>query len=167
MRIWVDVPQAAQHELMQVGASAEIVTSQDAAHPTEGKIARTTEAINPRSRTFRVEIDVPNPSRALVPGMYVQVAFSLAARGLLDVPAAALIFRAAGPQVAVVGTDGRIQMRDVVIARDDGKRVLLGSGVAAGDKVALNLSSEISAGDKVAVHERKERLSALTPSREP
>lgn len=153
MRIWVDVPQAAQKDLMQPGAKLTIFTDEDRANPISGTIVRTAGSINPDSRTFRVEGDVPNPTGTLVSGMYVQVAFSLPSRGWLEVPAAALIFRSAGPQVAVIGGDDRVQMRKVTIARDDGKTVLLGSGVAAGENVALNLSTQISEGEKVAVRE--------------
>jgi hypothetical protein len=67
------------------------------------------------------------------------------------VPAAALIFRASGPQVAVVDATGRISFRSVTIGRDDGSVVELGSGVRAGDKVALNVSSQIGDGELVRV----------------
>jgi hypothetical protein len=68
------------------------------------------------------------------------------------VPAAALLFRSGGPQVALVGRDNRITFRDVTIARDDGSVVELGSGVAPGDRLALNLSAQVSAGDLVKVN---------------
>jgi RND family efflux transporter MFP subunit len=155
MRVWVDVPQSAQTDLMQAGAEATILTSQAPASRITGKIVRTAGAINPESRTFRVEDDVPNPNGILVSGMYVQVIFNLPTRGLLEVPAAAMIFRSAGPQVAVVGSDDTVQMHNVTIARDDGKTVLLGSGVTAGERVALNLSTQISGGEKVSVREAR------------
>ena len=93
MRVWVDVPQAAAGDLMKVGVPAGIVTNEAPSRRFEGKIARTAQAVNPQARTFRVEIDVPNSNRALVSGMYVQVVFTLPADGLLQVPAAALLFR--------------------------------------------------------------------------
>jgi RND family efflux transporter MFP subunit len=153
MRIWVDVPQAAQEDLMQAGPETTIVTNQDLAHPISAKIVRTAGAIYPESRTFRVEDDVANPNGALVSGMYVQVTFSLPSRGLIEVPAAALIFRSAGPHVAVIGADDVVQMRKITIARDDGKTVLLGSGITAGERVALNLSTQVSEGEKVTARE--------------
>ena len=52
--------------------------------------------------------------------MYVKVGFGLQPKGLVQVPAAALIFRATGPQVARVDKSGRINFSDVTIARDDG-----------------------------------------------
>jgi len=153
MRVWVDVPQAASGDLMKVGVPAAIVTSEGSGRRFEGRIARTAQAVNPQARTFRVEIDVPNPNRALVSGMYVQAVFRLPAEGLLQVPAAALLFRSAGPQVAVVGADGCVHLRAVSISRDNGGVVMLSSGVAAGERVVLNLSSQVVEGQKVVVSE--------------
>jgi hypothetical protein len=127
-----------------------VITSTD--QPTLrllGKVARTARAINPSSRTIRIEIDVPNTDRALVPGMYVQADFELTGGAQIQIPAAALIYRSGGPQVAVVDTAGAVSFRDVTIASDDGNLVSIGSGLAVGDKVALNLSSQIAAGAKV------------------
>jgi multidrug efflux pump subunit AcrA (membrane-fusion protein) len=100
---------------------------------------------------MRVEVDIPNKERALVPGMYVKVAFALPPRGTVQVPAAALLFRAHGPQVARVDPTGKLSFRDVTIARDDGNTVELGSGVSPGDVLALNVSSQIAEGEKVHV----------------
>ncbi len=169
MRVWVDVPQAAAGDLMKVGVPVDVVTNQVPSRRLVGRVARTAQAINPQARTFRVEIDVPNPTRALVSGMYVQVVFSLPADGLLQVPAAALTFRAAGPQVAVVGADGSVHLRSVSIARDDGGTVLLATGVVPGEKVVLNLSSQVTEGQKVVVSKSSDTASSVcvTPAQRP
>jgi RND family efflux transporter MFP subunit len=153
MRVWVDVPQTAAGDLMKAGVPVVVVANQAPSRRFEGRIVRTTHAVDPQARTFRVEIDVPNAQKALVSGMYVQAIFALPAKGQVQVPASALIFRASGPQVAVVGADCHVRLRGVSIARDDGNQVLLASGVALGDKVALNLSSQVTDGQKVAVGE--------------
>jgi hypothetical protein len=67
-------------------------------------------------------------------------------------PAAAVLFRSTGPQVARVDREGRISLQSVTIARDDGATVELGSGVSAGDKLALNVSSQIGNGEIVRIH---------------
>ena len=151
LRVFVDVPQSAADELMKRGVPAQIRATGSAGAVFSGKIARSAEAINPQARTMRVEVDLPNPDNALVPGMYVNVAFQLPARGEVEVPAAALIFRARGPEVARVGSDGKVQFVKVTIARDDGSQVELGPGVAPGDRLVLNISSQIGAGEVVAV----------------
>jgi len=153
LRIFVDVPQSASGELMKAGAPAEIRATGAVGGVFSGKTARSAESINAQARTMRVEVDMPNANHALVPGMYVSVAFKLPPRGLVEVPAAALMFRASGTQVAQVDASGKIQFHDVVIARDNGSLVELASGVHPGDKLVLNISSQIATGQKVAVNE--------------
>jgi RND family efflux transporter MFP subunit len=152
LRIFVDVPQSAAGELMNTGVPAEIRAAGAVGGVFSGKIARSAESINPQARTMRVEVDMPNANHRLVPGMYVNVAFELPARGLVEVPAAALIFRSTGTQVAQVDAAGKITFEDVAIARDNGGLVELSSGVKPGDRLVLNISSQIGSGQTVAVN---------------
>jgi RND family efflux transporter MFP subunit len=151
IRIFVDAPQSAAGDLLGSNTPVQVETSSGVAREYSGKVTRTSEAINPQARTLRVEVDIPNPKGEFVPGMYVKVGFALPARGLVQVPAAALLFRASGPEVARVDQDGHISFRAVSIGRDDGKVVELASGVAAGERLALNVSSQISEGQLVRV----------------
>jgi RND family efflux transporter MFP subunit len=148
MRIYVFAPQSAAPQL-KPGTTAVITSTDQPGLRLNGKVARTARAINPVSRTIRIEIDVPNTDRSLVPGMYVQTDFELTGGAPIQIPAAALLYRSGGPQVAVVEPTGAVSFRDVAIASDDGNVVSIGSGLAIGDKVALNLSSQIAAGAKV------------------
>jgi len=152
IRIFADVPQSAAADLIQGNSAVQVQTRGGAGREYIAKVTRTSQALNPQARTLRVEVDIPNADAQFVPGMYVQVAFSLPAKGLVQVPAAALLFRAAGPEVARVEPSGRIAFRAVTIGRDDGSVVELSSGVAAGDLLALNVSSQIEDGDAVQAH---------------
>ncbi|HEV8019495.1 MAG TPA: efflux RND transporter periplasmic adaptor subunit [Steroidobacteraceae bacterium] len=152
IRIFVDAPQSAADDLITSKAPVQVQTSAGVIRDYTGKVTRTSGSLNPQARTLRVEVDLPNLKDEFVPGMYVKVGFGLAPRGLVQVPAAALLFRASGPQVALVDGSGRIHFRDVSIGRDDGKVVELSSGVAPGDRLALNLSSQITDGELVAAH---------------
>jgi membrane fusion protein, multidrug efflux system len=153
IRIFVDVPQSAAADLMQGHLPVGIQTSDGATRAYTGHVERAAGAINAQARTLRIEVDIANPDQTLVPGMYVKVAFGLQPKGLVQIPAAALLFRASGPQVARVTRAGRIEFREVTIARDDGAVVELASGVAPGDRLALNLSSQIGAGDQVKIND--------------
>jgi RND family efflux transporter MFP subunit len=149
MRIFVHAPQSVAAQLMRPGVTAMITSNGQPNLHIEGKVARTAKAINPRTRTIRVEIDIPNLDRLLVAGMYVQADFALRGGTSIQIPAAALLYRSGGPQVAVVDETGAVDFRDVTIAADDGSVVAIDTGLAIGDKVALNLSSQIAAGEKV------------------
>jgi RND family efflux transporter MFP subunit len=152
IRVFVDVPQSAAADLMAGNTSVQIQSRGGVAREYTASVTRTSQALNPQARTLRVEVDIPNGDARFVPGMYVQAAFALPARGLVQVPAAALLFRASGPEVARVDAAGHIGFHAVTIGRDDGSMVELASGVAAGDLLALNLSSQIGEGDAVQAH---------------
>ncbi|HEY8006458.1 MAG TPA: efflux RND transporter periplasmic adaptor subunit [Methylocella sp.] len=152
IRVFVDAPQSTAAQLMPVGTPAAITCDYLPNQRFEGTVTRTAEAINPAARTLRVEIDIPNTSRTLVPGTYVQVSFKLKSNGLIEIPAAALLFRTKGPQVAVI-QDGIVDIKNVTIARDNGNVVEISSGLDEGAKVALNLSSQIVAGQRVEANE--------------
>jgi RND family efflux transporter MFP subunit len=169
LRIFVDVPQSAAGDLMSAGVPAEIRAAGAAGGVFTGKVARSAEALNNSARTMRVEVDMPNVQHALVPGMYVTVAFRLPVRGTVVVPAAALIFRADGSQVAKVGADDKVRFERVTIGRDDGSNVELASGVQPGDRLVLNISSEIAANQTVTVKQEaaSERAAPAEPPRAP
>lgn len=153
IRVFIDVPQSAAGNLMSNGAPVEVRANNIPDHVFTGKVTRTANAINTQARTLRVEVDIPNPDHRLVPGMYVNASFQLQTDNLLQVPAAAMVFRSTGPHVAVVDANGRVTFRKITIARDDGNVLELGSGVVAGDRVALNISSQIGDGDQVTVNQ--------------
>jgi RND family efflux transporter MFP subunit len=148
IRIFVFAPQSAAAS-MKVGTPAHISVSNVQGRSFDGTITRTANAVDANARTLRVEVDLPNPDGALVPGLFVQAAFSLHTQGVSQVPAAALVFGVSGPQVAIVGSNGSVEFRNVSIARDNGGVVELASGVRPGEKVALNISSQIADGAKV------------------
>jgi RND family efflux transporter MFP subunit len=152
IRVFVDVPQNVATELMGATQKAEVLTEPPGNLRVAATVARTAGAINPQARTLRVEVDVSNQPQRLIPGMYVKVAFSLAPKGLVQVPAAVLAFRSDGPQVAKVDASGKVHFSKVTIARDDGNVVELASGAAPGDRLALNISSQIREGDVVRVN---------------
>ncbi|MDE1901769.1 MAG: efflux RND transporter periplasmic adaptor subunit [Alphaproteobacteria bacterium] len=151
MRVFVNVPQSAAGSITD-GAAAHVTVDTLPGRVFDGKVARTADAIDRKTRTLRVEVDLPNADHALMPGLYVTVAFDVATPGLVQVPAAALIFKSSGPQVAIIGADGKVDFHNVTIARDNGNTVELSAGVAAGDDVALNISDQVTQGDVVTAH---------------
>jgi RND family efflux transporter MFP subunit len=152
IRVFADVPQTASVHL-DVGTQAEITATDYPGRVFKGNITRTSRSIDPRARTLRVEVDLPNKDFVLIPGMYVTVAFHLKPTTFVQVPASALLFRAGGPQVAVIDRSDTVKFQDVSIARDNGSVVEIASGLAEGDRVALNISNQIADGQKVTIAE--------------
>jgi RND family efflux transporter MFP subunit len=159
IRVFVNVPQAASGDVGE-GTPAEVTAGEYANRIFKGKVTRTSKSIDQRARTLRVEVDLANDDRALLPGMYVQVAFHLKPTSFVQVPASALLFRTGGPQVAVIGDTGTVKFKNVTIARDNGNFVELASGLSPGEKVALNISNQIADGDRVTVRDESKTAEA-------
>ncbi len=116
-----------------------------------GKVARIADALQPGTRTLLTEIDVPNPDRALSPGMYCQVELKIPRTSpSVIVPSEAVIFNRNGLSVAVV-EDGVAHLRNVTSVRDLGTTVEVNTGVKDGDRVILNPQVDLAEGRKVAL----------------
>jgi hypothetical protein len=98
--------------------------------------------------------------------MYVDVTFQLKQRGMLQVPASAVLFKPQGLQVAVVDATGKVDFRPITVARDDGDTVELATGVQSGDRVALNISSGIGQGQQVNAVEVDAAVAMAAPAGE-
>jgi RND family efflux transporter MFP subunit len=148
-RVMISVPEGAAAQL-RPGAVAEVlVRGVEASVP--GRVVRTAGALDPSTRTMLAEVDVPNTSGVLLPGMYAQV--RLAVRSVTPgvlLPANALVVRSAGPQVALV-RDGRVHFVKVVLGRDLGTDVEVLTGLDDGATVVMNPSDEVTDGAPVRV----------------
>jgi multidrug efflux pump subunit AcrA (membrane-fusion protein) len=72
VRVLADAPEASVAGI-RPGLPADVELYGPAGITVHGTIPRIGTALNPATRTMRVEIDLPNPDEKLVPGMYAQV----------------------------------------------------------------------------------------------
>jgi RND family efflux transporter MFP subunit len=152
LRVYVDVPQDYSRQAAARDAGGYLTLSQFPDRKFPGKIARNARAINPVTRTLRLEVDVPNPDGALLPGSYAQVHLQLhAARPGYSLPVNTLLFRPQGVQVATVNKDGVVALKTITIGRDFGSRVEVASGLVGEEAVILNPTDAIAEGTKVRV----------------
>ncbi|RQZ47803.1 efflux RND transporter periplasmic adaptor subunit [Burkholderia sp. Bp9099] len=151
LRVFVDVPQDSATGV-STGTSVYLTTQQYPGRRFAARVARTAGAIDPVTRTLRVEIDVDNRDGALMPGAYAQAHLVVpSAAPALDLPVSALLFRPNGVTVATVGTNGRTVLKTVQIGRDFGTRVEIVAGLAATDRVIDNPGDAITAGEAVKI----------------
>ncbi len=151
LRVFVPVPEVYQsvlHSVKQVNLSSD-------AYPRErfmGTIARSTDAIDPLSRTLRVEVDIDNPKTLLLPGAYVFVHLPLPADSQAPtIPSNALLFRQEGLRVGVVH-DGRVQLVPITIGHDYGNTVEVTAGLSPEDQVVVNPSDSLVSGTRVEIN---------------
>jgi RND family efflux transporter MFP subunit len=115
----------------------------------QGKVARSSGALDTATRTMQVEIDVPNKDNQLTPGMYAQITLQLAsANESLTAPVQA-VDQTGTPFVLLVDSAGKIHKKTVRVGISTPDRVQILSGLNEGDRlVAVNLS-EYQEGETV------------------
>ncbi|AZQ53199.1 efflux RND transporter periplasmic adaptor subunit [Burkholderia cenocepacia] len=151
LRVFVDVPQDSATGV-SAGTAVYLTTPQYPGRRFAARVARSAGAIDPVTRTLRVEIDVDNRDGALMPGAYAQAHLVLpSAAPALELPVSALLFRPNGVTVATVGANGRTALKTVQIGRDFGTRVEIVAGLAATDRVIDNPGDAITAGEAVKI----------------
>jgi multidrug efflux system membrane fusion protein len=151
IRVFVNVPEI-YAPLIHSGVQGNIELAALPGQRFSGKVVRTANAIDTATRTLNTEIDVPNPKGTLLPGSFAQVHFALNVQTRsLSLPVNALLFRAEGTRAAVVGSDGKVHLKPVVIGRDYGTAVEILGGVEQTDAVVLNPSDSLEEGQQVQV----------------
>jgi len=71
------------------------------------------------------------------------------------IPSSALVFRAAGTQVATVGADSKVRLVRVTLGRDLGSTVEVLSGLSPGMRIVDNPPDSIATGEAVHVDESR------------
>ncbi len=151
LRVYVSVPES-DAPAMRVGLAAWIGVAEFPTAQFAGRVVRTANAIDQNTRTLLTEVDVPNPQGRLLPGVYAQVHFRVPVMGgRLSVPSSAMLFRAEGPRIAVVGPGDRVQLRRIQIGRDFGTSLEILQGIGKGDRVIQNPPDSLEEGQVVHV----------------
>ena len=151
LRVYVYVPQAYAQRI-KIGDKVTITQAELAGKSFAGTVARTAGAIDAATRTLQLEINLPNKDNALLAGSYVQVSLPVSgSSGALLAPSNVLLFRAAGPRVAVVGEGGKVHLQPVTLGHDLGNNIELLSGVTTAEKLVVNPPDSLADGDVVQV----------------
>jgi RND family efflux transporter MFP subunit len=151
VRLLVNVPQSVSSAIT-VGQHAAVSVAERPGRTFTGTVSRTSEALDPASRTLLVEVRILNTDGALVPGLYADVHFQIdrSAAPLL-VTANALVTRSDGPQVVEVRSDSTAHFSPIRLGRDYGSEVELTDGVTEGATVVVNPSDDVIEGARLRV----------------
>lgn len=151
LRVFTNVPQAYSPAIKD-GMQAYISLQEIPGQKFKGTVARTSDAIDPATRTLLTEVDVPNKDGHLLRGAFGEVHFSVKTNGeKVTVPVNAMLFRQEGARLAVVGADSKIELRPITIGRDYGTTLEVLGGVNVGDRIVINPADSLEDGQKVNV----------------
>jgi len=151
LRVYVTVPQVYAPDA-KAGVIATLTLPQYPGKPFKGKLVRTSDAVDPATRTLLAEIEVENRSGELLPGSYTQVHLSVSSKApALVIPVSAAILEPDGLHVAVVDSNQRAHMVRVVPGRDTGATIQILAGLQPGQKIIANPPDSLTDGEQVRV----------------
>jgi membrane fusion protein, multidrug efflux system len=151
MRVFVSVPQD-YSGMLKPGLTATLSLPQYPDREFKAVFDTTANAFNPQTRTVVTELLVPNPDHLIWPGTYADVHFVMPMdHDVLIVPEQALLFRAEGMQVALVGPDTKVHLQNVKLGLNLGQTVQVVSGLERTDQLIVSPSAGILEGAKVRI----------------
>jgi HlyD family secretion protein len=145
VRIFLDVP---EKEAVGIRPGNPASVTIDAANNMQvaTTVARTSWALHVNSRTLRAEVDIPNPSGQILPGMYAYGTVELKRTGVWTVPFEALV--EIGNQTSCYEKlHGKAMLLPVQRGIDDGQRVEVLKKRVGGKWVPFDGSERIILGD--------------------
>ena len=118
-----------------------------------GRVSLIYPALDATTRTFKVEVTVPNGEGTLRPGMYARTTFDMGSKDGVMVPDVAVQKQVGSAEryVYVIVGDTVAERRSVEVGRQVGDRVDILQGVAAGEQVAVTALSKLYDGARVEI----------------
>jgi RND family efflux transporter MFP subunit len=161
LRVFINVPQI-YSQAATPGLTADLMFAEFPGRRFQGKLVRTSRAIDPTSRTLNVEVDVDNAKGELFPGAYAEVHLKLkdGMRPTLIVPVSALIFRREGLQIAVAKSDNTAELVSITLGRDFGDVAEVTTGLTGQERVITNPPDSIIDGERLNVQVETRRATS-------
>ncbi|HKH72148.1 MAG TPA: efflux RND transporter periplasmic adaptor subunit [Vicinamibacterales bacterium] len=148
LRLIVNVPESAVGSV-QSGAMMSFTVPAFPGEMFAGKVARIGRALDPKTRTMPVELDVANSTGRLAPGMFAQVSWTMRrSRGSLFVPPTAIATTTERTFVVRV-RDNTAEWVDVKRGDAMDQLVEVFGALKEGDVVAVRGTDEIRQGTRV------------------
>jgi RND family efflux transporter MFP subunit len=151
MRVYINLPQQ-YSQAAKPGIASDLTFQEFPGRRFQGKLVRTSDAIDIASRTLLVEVDVDNPHGEILPGAYTEVHLKIPSGApALILPVSSLIFRSDGLQVGTVQNGNRAALTRITLGRDMGSEIEVVSGLTADDLVIANPPDSLISGETVRI----------------
>jgi multidrug efflux pump subunit AcrA (membrane-fusion protein) len=118
----------------------------------EATLSHISRAINSSSHSMQVELQADNADGKLFGGSYCNVQFELPTdANLVKIPSTALVTGSQGTQVATLGGNDKVVLKNVQLGRDLGDSVEVLAGLSPSDRIINNPPETLATGDTVRV----------------
>ena len=137
--VWVEV-EVYENEFpnIHIGQKVEIRSQSFPGRPFIGRIAFIYPFLDPKTRTVKARVEMPNPGQKLKPDMFVNAIIKVPLGSAIVVPVTAVMDTGKRQVVWVESSPGMFEPRDVQVGQKTDDKVQILSGLKPGDKVAAS-----------------------------
>jgi membrane fusion protein, multidrug efflux system len=141
------------YPLIHKGMKAELSADVYEGKNFNGVVYRVAPTINPATRSFSVEIEVPNNNEILKPGMFVRVSMDLGEVETFVVPSNTVMMQeGTNTRFVFLAREGVAERVEVTLGkRFDDKFEILTDKIKTGDKIITDGQARLINGDKIEV----------------
>ena len=119
-------------------------------YPHRGLLDFASPQVDPKTGTFSVRAEMPNPKRELLPGEFTKVKLLMDVRtDAIEIPSKALVVEKGGAFVYVVLPDSFVEKRFVETGPESGNEVIIERGLSSGEKIVAEGYHKLRHGMKV------------------
>ena len=127
-----------------------ITLADGSVYPHKGLVDFADPQVDPKTGTFSVRAEMPNPDRSLLPGEFTKVKVLLDVReNAIEVPTKSLVIEKGGAYVFVVRPDSVVEKRFIELGPEVGNKTIVERGLAKGEKLVVEGYHKLSHGIKV------------------
>lgn len=140
-----------------------ITLPDNSVYPYKGLVDFAEPQVDPKTGTFSVRAEMPNPDRVLLPGQFTKVRLLLDVReNATVIPQKALIIEKGGAYAFVMRRDSTVERRFIELGPEFGNNVVIERGLVSGEMVVSEGYHKLTPGIKVRVAEATRKEESAT-----
>lgn len=129
-----------------------ITLADNSQYPYKGLVDFAEPQVDPRTGTFSVRAEMPNPENTLLPGQFTKVKLLLDVReNAVSVPMKAVIIEKGGAYIYVVRKNKTVEKRFIELGPEQDNQVVVERGLAPGEEIVIEGYHKLSPGMKVQI----------------
>ena len=116
----------------------ELILADGTKHDHTGRVVATDAAMNPKTGTFTLEADFPNPDAIVIAGQFARARIAIdVLHDALLIPQRSVAELQGNYRVFAVAADGTVAMKAVELGPQVGRMMVVNSGLEPGEQVAV------------------------------
>lgn len=131
-------------------AHVTITLADDSEYPYKGLVDFADPQVDPKTGTFSVRAEMPNPGHQLLPGEFTKVKVLLDLRSnAVQVPSKAIVIEKGGAFLFVVRQDSAVEKRFIELGPETDNHVIVERGLRRGERIVTEGYHKLKHGMKV------------------